>query len=310
MSAVIDNSRTEPEGLRTPADAKRKDDAEPLAGKKWIHSLVKADQNEFGAFALTMEEAEEVVGRVEQPRTQRCPETPRKAIKTETFMTPGSKRKWEGEALPTPVTGVVKDEDVFTASNRKLEENMWGGNEHFGLRSPSATPTPSRFRDISEVGEPMGKTKIEYDISKDVMELLRDHKIDDDTRDSLLKMLRKHTVKMSGIAKGRDISRAALKAKDTQIAELQQKITALEVSPISTYLLFCWPRALVSLLPAPEPSPGDFFWSCNLIHDTRNARWIRPLLGTLSLIWRRVSLRSVAEVEGEAILEHQQGNSS
>ena len=60
------------------------------------------------------------------------------------------------------------------------------------------------------------------------MDLLKDQHIDDETRSILKELLSKHAMKISGIAKGRDITRIALKAKDAKIAELQQKITALE----------------------------------------------------------------------------------
>ena len=145
-------------------------------------------------------------------------------------MTPGSKRKREGDALPTPATKAFKEEDIFTSpSTGRLKEPMWDGKERFGLRSPSATPTPSRFRGGTEVEDlPREKIINGYDISKEVMELLRDQHIDDDKSSSLRELLSKHALKMSGIAKGRDITRVALKTKDTKIAELQQKVTALE----------------------------------------------------------------------------------
>jgi hypothetical protein len=60
------------------------------------------------------------------------------------------------------------------------------------------------------------------------MDLLRDQHIDEETTTSLKELLNKHALKISGISKGRDITRVALKAKDAKIAELQQKIAAME----------------------------------------------------------------------------------
>jgi len=57
---------------------------------------------------------------------------------------------------------------------------------------------------------------------------LKDQHIDEETTSNLRTLLNKHALKISGIAKGRDITRVALKAKDAKIAELQQKITSLE----------------------------------------------------------------------------------
>jgi hypothetical protein len=233
MRAVINNSRTEPDELRTRADSTgEKKAAEPSSGKNWIQNLGKADEDEFGEFPLSAQDVEEVALKAEQQRPQPppYPETPRKAVKTDTFVTPGSKRKRGEDTLLTPISGGIKDENLFTSSSTgRLKGHMWDGNEPFGLRSPSATPTPSRFRDAVEGLELSAeKTKQGYDITEEVMGLLKDQHIDDETWSILKELLSKYAMKTSGIAKGRDITRIALKAKDAKIAELQQKITALE----------------------------------------------------------------------------------
>ena len=142
-------------------------------------------------------------------------------------MTPGSKRKRDEDTLPTPVTGGTKNGDIF---NTPSSRGIWGRTQHSGLRSPSNTPTPSRFRDATEKGETRGETTNQgYDITEEIFELLRSQHIDEETSSSLRQLLNKHALKISGIAKGRDVTRLALKAKDVKIAELQEKITALEI---------------------------------------------------------------------------------
>jgi len=193
------------------------------ASNKWIQNLGKPttdDGDEFGEWPLSQEEEKKVAQVVEQS----APETPRKAIKASPFMTPGSKRKRDEDSLPTPATG--NSDDVFiTPSTTRLKGGMWDGNERLGLRSPSQTPTPSRFRDVSV--DP-NNSHNGYDITNEVMSLLRDQRIDEETTSNLRELLNKHALKISGIAKGRDITRLALKSKDAKIAELQQKITRLE----------------------------------------------------------------------------------
>ena len=232
MRAVINNSRSEPDELRTPADASRERKiAELSSNKQWIQNLGKGDDEEFGKFPLSAEDVEAVAQIIDhqEPQPAPFPETPHKAIKTELLMTPGTKRKWEEDSLPTSVTKIIKDEDVFMSSNVRLKGYMWDGNERFGLRSPSASPTPSRFRDASVAGD-VGEEKLRsiYDITDQVMDLLKGQHIEEDVIASLCELLGKNTLKISGIIKGRDITRIALKAKDVKIAELQQKITALE----------------------------------------------------------------------------------
>lgn len=60
------------------------------------------------------------------------------------------------------------------------------------------------------------------------MAVLKDQNLDEGTASKLRDLLNKHALRVSGIVKGRDITRLALKVKDTKIAELQQRITALE----------------------------------------------------------------------------------
>ena len=125
----------------------------------------------------------------------------------------------------------MKDEDVFTSSSTgKLKrEEAWDGSSPFGLRSPSATPTPSRFRNVVESeNSAREKDKPGYDITDEVMDVLKDEHINENARASLRQLLSTHAMKVSGIAKGREITRVALKSKDVKIAELQQKIAALE----------------------------------------------------------------------------------
>jgi len=91
------------------------------------------------------------------------------------------------------------------------------------------TPTPNRFRDATESHSNRGESTHEgFDITEEVMELLRDQHLDADTTLSLREILNKYALKAQGIAKGRDVTRLSLKSKAAKIAELQQRITALE----------------------------------------------------------------------------------
>lgn len=235
MHAVINNTRSEPDQLRTAADASRDKmtiEGHIAASNKWIQDLGRSkgeevEDDDFGEWPLS-EEEETKIARVAAPLIPGSyPETPRKATRNDQFLTPGSKRKREEEYLPTPVT--ASKDDVFgTPSINRLKGGMWDGNEPFRLGSPSTTPTPGRFRDASVPGNSQSTGMNEYDITEELMELLKNQRIDEEITSSLHNLLNKHALKISGIAKGRDITRLALKSKDAKIAELQQRINALE----------------------------------------------------------------------------------
>jgi len=235
----MNNTRSEQDHLRTPTEAardKRTVEGHSAASNKFMADLAKTDEDEYGNFSLPPEVEREMAEVAEQAE-MRSPETPRKAAKTSHLTTPGSKRKRDEDTLPTPATGASKatasynstlnDDDVFGTPSSKVKGSMWSGQDRFGFRSPSATP--SHHQESTEAAEDRGeRAQQSYDIYDEVMDLLKDQHIDQETTSSLQELLNKHALKISGIAKGRDITRVALKAKDAKIAELQQKITALE----------------------------------------------------------------------------------
>lgn len=231
MGVVINNTRSEPDHLRTPADAsrdKRTIEGHNAASNKWIRDLGRSKRDDFGEWTSSEEEDRKETKAATPSIPGAYPETPRKAIKTGELLTPGSKRQRDNEYLPTPVTNPKEDDVFITSSVTRLKGGMWDGNEPFSMGSPSITPTPSRFRDASVSGESQSSGTNEYDITKEVMELLKDQHIGHETTSSLQTLLNKHALKISGIAKGRDITRMALKLKDAKIAELHQRINALE----------------------------------------------------------------------------------
>lgn len=128
-----------------------------------------------------------------------APQNPRKAVKSGEFATPGAGMR---AGLPTPVTR------GFT--NRESGE----------IQTPSASPEESVERRAE-----MGKTG--YAITDDVMEVLKG-KVDAQIFSKVQVMCDKFGAKLSGVEKGRDISRVALKSKDEKIEELRLRVASLE----------------------------------------------------------------------------------
>ncbi|KAM0158460.1 hypothetical protein ACHAPG_004139 [Botrytis cinerea] len=252
MGAVLNNTRTEPHTPEsrspvTPSKDKRTLEGHAIASNKWLEDIAKKEDDEFGVWPLTREDEEKVVKTVERTDPGSFPETPRKGAMDAKTVTPGSKRKrGEGESnganmYPTPTTKGTRDEDIFgtpSASRKRINGGMWDGNERSVLFSPAETPSPMRFKDAT-MGPPpkfmaspsksgTGDSPQNYDMTEDIVNLLKDQNIDDDVSAQLCQMLARHALKISGIVKGRDITRVALKTKDAKIAELQQKIAHLE----------------------------------------------------------------------------------
>ena len=142
-----------------------------------------------------------------------APATPRKALKTDIVASPGKRRHGEMESgLATPAS-----DDVFTTPSTGLQ-----GKTLFsaGLISPVETPTFNRFKDIPLCGD--------SELTTGVLAALACVAVDSETRDAVKFVCNQHALRTQGIAKGRDISRLAIKTKDGKIAELQARIAALE----------------------------------------------------------------------------------
>ena len=189
------------------------------------------------------------------------PETPRKASKMAPFTTPNSKRKRSydnetidrsefqvgSDALPTPITGggtggkrVISlseygndDSDIFSTP---LSLRSPSHNNSMGIRSPRSTPPPlaGHFRQTSPTPRgPRQEVPVisnPYDITTEVLDLLAEESVllDGETGAKLRNLLSRHAMRVSGIAKGRDITRVALKSKDVRIGELGLRIGQLE----------------------------------------------------------------------------------
>jgi hypothetical protein len=213
---------------RTIATASTPKDKKPITTPSMFNNKFSQetteDEDEFGDFPLSPEDVASVVKVAERASAATpMPQTPSKSSTAGIFSTPATKRKWDETGLLTPATGGTKGKSLFGTPATRLNGGMWDGNEPFG--SKNVTPTPNRFEYASEI-EPADQSS--YDLTDEIMEILKEQSLDAKTTSDLHQLLSKHALKIAGIVRGRDISRVALKAKDTKIAELQQRITALE----------------------------------------------------------------------------------
>ncbi|KAH8820337.1 hypothetical protein F5884DRAFT_849600 [Xylogone sp. PMI_703] len=230
VKVILDDKHSELDSrLRTPSKkgpGKRTIEEYHEIGKTSPAKSGGQDDDEFGSFPLTSDDVNEIVDVAERQLR-----TPQKAIKANQYATPGGiKRQDEISALPTPKTN-TRDEDIFTTPTTKRKTNMFERTESFGLQTPSKTPskTPNFNRSFDSMNSDRSEIPLNsYDITNEVMDLLKDQVIDEETSSNLRNLLGKYALRTSGIARGRDISRLALKNKDVKIAELQERIRELE----------------------------------------------------------------------------------
>jgi hypothetical protein len=173
------------------------------ATNKRKYQVLDDSGDEFGGFGLQPGEAAEMEQQASQSMVS--PETPRKVIKSFEYATPGRAEQAGPRGLPTPITG-----------GRTVSE---------GSRDVGVFSTPHSSQEDVEQRAAMGKTG--YTITDDVMELLKG-KVDAQTLAKVQNICDRFGMKLSGIEKGRDITRVALKQKDETMEGLKKKVADLE----------------------------------------------------------------------------------
>ncbi|KAI9676505.1 MAG: hypothetical protein M1817_000663 [Caeruleum heppii] len=181
------------------------------------------------------------------------PGTPtRKAPRTDMLTSPGKRRRAvtppnvtnAGDSWPTPATdSTVQGGNIFTTpktdSTRRvlfpvsagpnLKTDRPGPTNEPSLPSPEITPTPYRFKDIPSPITPSTKTS-PSPLHQDILTTLHTHNIflPVPAAEEIKSLCDRHAAKTAGVVRGRDITRAQLVRKESQIVELRQRIMALE----------------------------------------------------------------------------------
>ncbi|PYI01121.1 hypothetical protein BO78DRAFT_411711 [Aspergillus sclerotiicarbonarius CBS 121057] len=95
----------------------------------------------------------------------------------------------------------------------------------------SGTPTPVRFRGVGPgVGGGDSPGELKESLTVTAVKILEKNQVvmPKQAKDELVDMLKGYELQMTGVIRGRDISRIALKKKDEQIKELNERIARLE----------------------------------------------------------------------------------
>jgi hypothetical protein len=111
-------------------------------------------------------------------------------------------------------------DDVFTtpATSNK--------SRNPGLASPSPTPAHGR----SHIGQLQGAMGEPSSLAQEALSILRKSPaaLLPSVKEELLDLLNRHDLRTQGIAKGRELSRLAVTAREKRITELENRITGLE----------------------------------------------------------------------------------
>lgn len=223
-SAVLNNSRSEPTAEPqtprkpraavvppTPESRPRAQPAPTLSGRKEKVGLEHED-----SFGWDPTDDEELA------TADLTFETPRKAARTQTFTSPGKRNCVEmADDEPAASSTMLLNswplsDDVFNTPSTA------GRSKSTGLLSPDRTP--AQFLTQQTQADPTDPS----DLAEDALKILQPANLSKQIEIELVELLNRYDLRMQGIARGRDITRLAVGAKETKIAELQARITGLE----------------------------------------------------------------------------------
>lgn len=263
-AAVLNNSRTEPlpstspqtpiklssYGLATPQTSSRfrhgsPDFTTPYTPSKTSHLAPSSSANGLGTQASTTQgsdteedfydwppsdddEMAKIADQAFSGHRMPPPETPRKAVKTEMFSTPGKRRyddmaSGSGDGIatawPTPSTGVEGDDLFNTPATGIAGKGLFA---HTALPATAESPTPLRYKDIPPTQD--------SELASEILTTLQAPNVSfpHDVRTAIKNICDRHVLYTRGIMRGRDISRAMVKTKDERIAELQGEVEGLK----------------------------------------------------------------------------------
>ncbi|KAL5332984.1 hypothetical protein BJX70DRAFT_382430 [Aspergillus crustosus] len=143
----------------------------------------------------------------------------RKTPRTERVTSPGKRKRSFDEGDETSVT-------MTPGSAMSPPAGTIRGTDNTSF----LTPTPKRYKNA--VATPVAESPLvsSREMLAQVSQILESHGVvvSHAAQDDLKELFGKHELKLRGVIRGRDISRAAIKTKDEQIARLDERISQLE----------------------------------------------------------------------------------
>ncbi|KAL2829745.1 hypothetical protein BDW59DRAFT_170405 [Aspergillus cavernicola] len=199
---ITTNTHSESRFRKTPAQSHQR--RTPQSTKAY---MMAEDTEEFEWDDTVESEMEKLVDNSSQPLRQ--PDFgfgARKTLRTETFTSPGKRKR--------------SDDDAGFDDGRSV--TVTPGPEPGAMRSPPfLTPTPTKYKNAAAgVGEsPLASSD---DTAGQVSSILEGHGVvvPRAAQEELRELFSRHEMKMKGVIRGRDISRVSLRKKDEQIASL------------------------------------------------------------------------------------------
>ncbi|ETN37252.1 uncharacterized protein HMPREF1541_08243 [Cyphellophora europaea CBS 101466] len=161
-------------------------------------------------------------------------ETPRKAGRTDVVTSPGKKRTTSAISAKSDASSVTlppdhEADDVFcTPATIKKPGSALFPLQPTGLASPNITPSMTVHKGSTATGTATESAEA-GPLATSALQLLQPTiTLPTQLETQLIDLLNRHELRAAGVAKGREITRLAVQAKERKIAELEARIHGLE----------------------------------------------------------------------------------
>lgn len=216
-AAVLGNSRTEPVAI---GGDDRKNTKKRTAGDALLADRVDAD--EYDAMYSSGRDDDDLIALTDSVERE-LPRTPSKSHDTYGLLTPAT-RGTNGRSLPWLKEGDLSVDKSNSAApiSRAIVEGVVVSIDQ------DATPTPNRYVDMLQ--STSGSITQNSGLQKDIVDVLKSHNISLTiaTTTELTSVMDRYELKLKGIMRGRDTTRAALRANEAKVVELTNSVQSLE----------------------------------------------------------------------------------
>ena len=179
-------------------------------------------EQEDGRFNNEVDGAMATVGTPRRPTSLLASTTPHRRA--------GPRQDHLTKSLQTPSTSLGGSRNAVPEHSAPSASYLTTPLKRKRFEGPLSDITPSPFRFRSSQGSESHARDDDEQIVDSVFDVLGEEatQLGTDTVDALQQMLAKHSLRVQGIIKGREVSRLGLAAKEAKIAELQHRVAALE----------------------------------------------------------------------------------
>ncbi|KAK0735015.1 hypothetical protein B0T26DRAFT_690530 [Lasiosphaeria miniovina] len=199
--------------------------ASPIAANSASKRKRSLFGDEVGDIGIRRKDFEDFDSEDEQQLVERSDQSSRGQQRSQIATSTRQRQPYEFGEVSTP----TPQRAPFTAPKSESTKLVRVSDVAAVRATPSSTPLSQRRGALEgSHGDLEQADDEDYQITAQVLDLLKDEPVTEATRGKLRGHLNNYALQMRGMERGRDMTRAAIKARDAKVGELQARVNELE----------------------------------------------------------------------------------